>query len=944
MILHKEESPHTLTQHNDMESQKLFLLDAYALIFRAYYALIRMPRLTQEGFNTSAIFGFVNTLEELLRKENPSHIAVCFDPPGPTFRHEELESYKGERESTPEDIRLSIPIIKEIIEAYRIPIIEVPGYEADDVIGTMAGMADAKGFTVYMMTPDKDFGQLVTPRVLQFKPSYRGQEFEVRGENEVCERYGIRRPSQVIDLLALMGDKIDNIPGCPGIGEKTAVKLIDEFDSVENLLEHTDRLKGAQRRKIEDNADLIRLSKDLATIRTDVPVNLGPEDLLRRLPDREKLFDIFRRLEFKSLLTRVRKRLDAEAGENAGESGIFSQGGAGADSVKNTDESEENILIRPMIVPAVTEVVDDRTLDRAHSRIDAAQAVGVRLLTEGENDVTAEWFGTFLCASADKEGPEVFFVPDGNPSAKAWVLDLLARPDVVKVSLSAKRDYVVCAGGKRPNTPPLANYADVTLMHYLLEPDLRHDLDRLVSTYLHLELPPEGGKVTPRNIFDEVDVSDRTKERCSAEVVACMQLWPVLTVRLEEENLKQLYDEIELPLVRVLAEMELTGVRLDVTALNKAARAMEENLKDLESEIYEFAGEIFNVGSPARVGEILFDKLGIEPKAKKTKTGQYSTSDTVLEPLVGKHPIVALIRQHRQLKKLLNTYLTALPESINPATGRVHTNYNQTVTATGRLSSSCPNLQNIPVRDDVGRDIRRAFIPDEGDLFLSADYSQIELRIVADMAKDEVMLGAFNHGDDIHRITASKIYHVEPEDVTSDQRRHAKTANFGILYGISAFGLAQRLNIPRAEAKMLIDGYNSTFPAVYQYMQSTLEQARALGYVTTVMGRKRRQPDINSKNPVVRGYAERNAINAPIQGSAADIIKVAMIRIFAEMTGRGLKSKMIMQVHDELNFSVAPDEVEVMRELVTRQMEGAYNGDVRLEASCGIGPDWLAAH
>ncbi len=911
-----------------MESKKLFLLDAYALIFRAYYALIHVPRLTQAGFNTSAVFGFVNTLEELLKKENPSHMAVCFDPPGPTFRHKAFEAYKGDRESTPEDIRLSIPVIKEIIEAYRIPIIEVQGYEADDVIGTMARKAAAQGYTVYMMTPDKDFGQLVSPHVLQYKPAYRGGDVEVRGEKEVCERYGLERTAQVIDLLALMGDKVDSIPGCPGIGEKTAVKLIAEFGSVENLLANTDRLKGTQRSKIEANAEQILLSKDLAAIRTDVPVELTPEELRRKEPDCDKLFEIFRRMEFKTLIARVKKRIDAEQGENA-------------------DENGENAVMRPMEPSSVIEVVDERTLLSACTAVDGAEAVGVKLLTEGENDVTAEWFGTFIYAPRDKDDREVYYVPDGNEVAKRWVLELMANPDVVKISLAAKRDYVVCAGGVRTadvSAPPLVNYADITLVHYLLEPDLRHDVDRLAETYLHCELPREDGRVMPRNLFGEMELSDEAIRRGAAEAVACVQLYSVLVELLEKEGLKTLYEDIELPLVRVLAEMELTGVCLDVAALNKAARIMEEEIGRIETGIYGLAGEVFNVGSPARVGEILFDKLAIEPKAGRTKTGQYSTSDTVLEPLVGKHPIVALIRQHRQLKKLLNTYLTALPESINPATGRVHTNYNQTVTATGRLSSSCPNLQNIPVREEEGRDIRRAFIPDEGEVFLSADYSQIELRLVADMAKDEVMLNAFNNGEDIHRITAAKIYHKESEDVTPEQRRHAKTANFGILYGISAFGLSQRLNIPRSEAKMLIDGYNATFPAVHQYMQSTIEQARSMGYVTTIMGRKRRQPDINSRNAVVRGYAERNAVNAPVQGSAADIIKVAMIRIFAEMTERRLKSKMIMQVHDELNFSVARDELEVMRELVTRQMENAYHGNVRLEASCGEGPDWLAAH
>jgi DNA polymerase-1 len=911
-----------------MNQKRLFLLDAYALIFRAYYALIRMPRITQSGFNTSAIFGFVNTLEELFKKENPSHIAVCFDPQGPTFRHKTMESYKGEREATPEDIKLSIPIIKDIIRAYNIPILEVDGYEADDVIGTMARKAEKEGYTVYMMTPDKDFGQLVSPNILQYKPAYKGQDFELRGEEEVCNKYGLEKTSQVIDLLALMGDKIDNIPGCPGVGEKTAVKLIQEYGSVENLLASTESVKGALRKKIEDNVEQIKLSKYLATICTDVPVDANPADLVHKEPDRDKLFALFRNLEFKTLADRVARRLDSDTAKTA----------TVVESVEPIAVEVENKPVFNNFEKDCVAVEDSVTLEKMQAQLLKSDTCGISLVLEGESDMAVRWLATAVACESGK----TFYIPNEFAEGVAAVLDLLARKDIQKVSRQVKREYVASSLKRKDGVTPIENYYDITLAHYLLQPEFRHDLSTLASTYLHMDMSGETDKPkAARSLFDE---DDSMMRGACEEARVILLLKDVLDKEIHEAGMESLLYDMEFPLARVLADMEIVGVRIDVKALNDAADILSSKISGIEHEIHTLAGEEFNVSSPAKVGEILFDKLKLDEKAKKTKSGQYSTGEAILEKVAYKHPIVNMILEYRQLKKLLTTYLTALPEAINPATGRVHTNYNQTVTATGRISSSNPNLQNIPVRDDVGREIRRSFIADDDCVFLSADYSQIELRIVADLAGDEVMLDAFRHDKDIHAITAAKIYGIPVEEVSANQRRNAKTANFGILYGISAFGLAARLNIPRYEAKMLIDGYNSTFPKVHQYMTETVEHARENGFVATIMGRKRMQPDINSRNPVVRGYAERNAINAPIQGSAADIIKVAMVNIHREMTERNLKSKMIMQVHDELNFNVVKDELPIVQELVVRNMENAYHGNVRLIASCGVGPDWLSAH
>ncbi|MDE7403390.1 MAG: DNA polymerase I [Muribaculaceae bacterium] len=936
--------------------KRLFLLDAYALIFRAYYALIKMPRITQAGFNTSAIFGFVNTLEELLRKEKPTHLAVCFDPQGPTFRNEEFEGYKADRASTPEDIKLSVPIIKEIVRAYNIPIIEVEGYEADDVIGTIAKMAEKENFTTYMMTPDKDFGQLVSPNILQYKPSYRGQDFELRGENEVCTRYGIEKTSQVIDLLALMGDKIDNIPGCPGIGEVTAVKLISKFGSVENLLENTDQLKGAQKKKIEDNADLIRLSKHLATIRTDVPVEVTPDSLVCAPPDRDKLFAIFRDLEFKSLADRVERRLNGTSSETAKQAAAASKSDNKEPKAASPSLFGEEDFSAAAPEPIVIKrenfdnnkyhiVADASELEELDRHTQAIDLCGLQLIADGENDATCRWIGTAVATAPG----EAWYIPSDLPEGVAFILDLMARADIEKVSADSKRAMVIAARRRTDSAPALQNFYDISLAHYVIQPEMRHSIDSLAQTYLNIETEPFPGKTVSarrgtKNLFSADSDDEPIGLWTCQQADMALRLRGPIESQVREEGMESLLQDIEIPLVPVLADMELTGIRIDTKALGEAKISVESRIENLQKEIWQMAGTEFNVGSPAKVGEILFDKLQLDQKAKKTKTGQYSTSEDILEKIAHKHPIVGKIMEYRALRKLLSTYILALPAAINPATGRVHTNYNQTVTATGRISSSAPNLQNIPIRDDEGREIRRAFISEPGCLFLSADYSQIELRLLADFSHDPIMTDAFTHGKDIHAITASKIYHKEQGDVTPNERRNAKTANFGIVYGISPFGLASRLSIPRAEAKEIIDNYFLTFPTVKKYMSDSVEHARELGYVETKMGRKRMLPDINSKNPTVRGFAERNAINAPLQGTAADVIKLAMINIYAEMKKLNLKSKMIMQVHDELNFNVVESELGVLQEIVEREMENAWHGNVRLTASAGVATNWLDAH
>ena len=927
-----------------MEHKRLFLLDAYALIFRAYYALIKMPRITSTGLNTSAVFGFVNTLEELLRKEKPTHIAICFDPPGPTFRHEAFEAYKGEREATPEDIKISVPIIKEIIRAYRIPIIEIEGYEADDVIGTLATKAGNEGFSTFMMTPDKDFGQLVSDNVFQYKPGYRGGEFEIRGVKEVCERYEISSPDKVIDLLALMGDKVDNIPGCPGVGEKTAIKLINDFGSIENLIENTDSLKGALKKKVEDNKEQIVFSKFLATIKTDVPIDCDIEELKLQQADIEELTSIFRRLEFRTLIDKIAKKNDTDSASKMSAQPPQAIQGSLFDDIS---EEEPKTPMKSEIYEINTQnyhiIKNSDEIGEIERFIAESGECAVFIVAQGDSDMTAQWVGTALALHNGK----TYYIDNAITGAKEFIVSLHANEKIKVVSSQTKRDYVIISNSGLSSSEPIRNYYDITIAHYLLQPEIRHSIDNLALQYLNLSLVSyseiAGSKGAKQLPMQSIGIDKLSNWACQ-QADATMRLYPILSQSIEKENLSELLNEIELPLTRVLAEIEIAGVRIDVAALNEASETLTSRLDGIETEIHALVGENFNIGSPAQVGEILFDKLKLDPKAKKTKTGQYSTSEEVLEKISHLHPVVNKILEYRQLKKLLSTYLNALPNTINPTTGKIHTTYNQTVTATGRLSSTDPNLQNIPVRDEIGREIRRAFIADEGHTFLSADYSQIELRLVADFSNDKVMLDAFANDKDIHAITAAKIYKTPLEEVTATQRRNAKTANFGILYGISAFGLASRLGIPRSEAKQLIDGYFETFPTVQQYMSEAIEKARENGYVTTIKGRKRMLPDINSRNAVVRGYAERNAINAPIQGSAADIIKIAMVNIFDEIAKRGLKSKMIMQVHDELNFDVLPQELDIIKELVCRNMQNAYNGRVSLTASCGTGPNWLTAH
>lgn len=922
-----------------MEGKKLFLLDAYALIFRAYHAMKYSPRFTSDGMNTSAIFGFVNTLEEVLRKENPSHIAVCFDPAGKTFRHDMFPDYKAGREATPEDIKIAVPFIKDIIRAYGIPVVEKEGYEADDVIGTLAVMSRDRGFDTFIMSPDKDLSQLVDATIKVFRPGYKGAPAEVRGEKEVCEIFGINRPSQVIDILALMGDKVDNIIGCPGVGEKTASKLILEFDSVENLIANTDKLKGAVKTKVESNVDNILFSKKLATICTEVPIDFDEEAYKRHDIDADAIRDIFGRLEFRSLLSRVLgdKATAAPAAKPAPanpqasmELSLFDDNNL-FDATENSNAPAEQT---PCNVTIATEADVIDLVDKAL----AQKEIGIYMVCTNGNAMDAVPAGIAVALSPD----EAFYIEIADESA-ADIHRLLSSA-VEKVGVNLKFDMVAAAKlGISIGEP----YYDVAVAHYLLQPEMSHTLDRLAEIYLKKLLPsyaiPQTAKVGKFDPAKALAVEEIAPVAC-ARAAACLELKPIFDKLLEEEGMKHLLTDIELPLIKVLADMERTGVRIDTQALAAYSESLTQRLADIEAQCIELAGTHFNVGSPAQVGEVLFDRLKIDEKAKKTKSGQYSTTEEVLEKLAHKHPIVEKILEFRKIKKLLSTYVNALPELINPHTGRIHTTYNQTVTATGRLSSTNPNLQNIPIRNDDGREIRKAFIPAEGNSFFSADYSQIELRIVANISHDEVLVEAFLAGEDIHRATAAKIFHEDIAAVTDDQRRKAKTANFGMIYGISAFGLSERLQIARSEAKQLIEDYFATFPGVRKFMDESVEQAKAKGYVVTLFGRRRMLPDITSRNAVVRGYAERNAINAPIQGTAADIIKIAMNRIFRRFEAEGIKSKMILQVHDELNFDVVPGEEPSVARIVKEEMEAAYHGAVPLIADCGTGTNWLEAH
>ena len=898
--------------------QKLFLLDAYALIYRSYYAFIKNPRINSKGLNTSAIMGFLNTLNEVLTKEKPTHIGVAFDPHGPTFRSEAFPEYKAQREETPEDIRKAVPIIKDLLKAYRIPILQADGYEADDVIGTLAEKAGSIGVETYMLTPDKDYGQLVRDNVFIYRPRHGGG-YETMGPKEVCEKYGIPSPMAVIDLLALMGDSADNFPGCPGVGEKTAVKLIDEFGSIEQLLARSSEIKGKLREKVEEHVEDIKMSYFLATIKTDVPIELDMESLKLVEPNEDELGKLLLELEMKSFADRVLKKSQKPQKVVNQQLDLFAEfAPEGAETSENS--SFETLKTTPHNYKLVENQEDLKNLD--------AELVGLSF--------------------AVKEF-EAFYVPVPANREEALQIVNIFKPvyesdEILKVGQNLKYDLEV-----------LRNYGielkgkmwDTMIAHYLIQPELHHNMDYMAEIYLNYQtihidelIGPKGKNqksmrsLLPSQIYEyaaeDADITLRLKNKLEPE--------------LKKAECEDLFYNIEMPLMPVLAEMEMNGVCLDTASLAETSKQFTNRMNEIEARIYELAGERFNIASPKQVGEILFDKLKIVEKAKKTKTGQYVTSEEVLQQLRNKHEIVADILEHRGLKKLIGTYIDALPKLINPKTGHIHTSFNQTITATGRLSSSDPNLQNIPIRGEDGKEIRKAFIPEPGCLFFSADYSQIELRVMAHLSQDAEMIKVFSEGKDLHAATAANIYKKPIEEVTRDERTKSKRANFGIIYGITVFGLAERLDIPRDEAKMLIDGYFETFPQVHDYMEKSKEVAREKGYVTTLFGRRRYLPDINSHNATVRGFAERNAINAPIQGTAADIIKVAMIHIYNRFKAEGIRSKMILQVHDELNFSVFPEEKEKVESIVLEEMQNALNLSVPLVADSGFGQNWLEAH
>ncbi len=938
--------------------QKLYLLDAYALIYRAYYAFIKNPRINSRGENTSAVLGFVNTLDEVLQKEHPTHLGVAFDPAGGTFRHEAYPPYKAQREETPEAIRLAVPYIKRLLAAYRIPILEVAGFEADDVIGTLAHQADERGIDTFMMTPDKDYGQLVTPRVKMYRPPVGKNEAEIMGPEEVCRKWGLTDPLQVIDMLGLMGDSVDNIPGCPGVGEKTAAKLIQEFGSIDNLLQHTDQLKGALRTKVEENADKIRQSRWLATIKTDVPIQLDMDALSVSEPDEEALRQLFEELEFRTLMQRKQIARQAtpqpkpqplqgdlfagfgDAGENATCSSAPSNVFLGPEEHVAPADAPASMLQTLADTPHTYHLADTPQARRELiRRLEEAREIALDTETTSTDPLRAELVGLSFAVG---EG-EAWYVPCRTQEVADEFRAVYENPATLKVGQNLKYDLQVLLNyGIRLRGPMF----DTMIAHYLLHPEMRHGMDYLAEAYLHyqtIHIEELIGRGKGQLTMDQLPPADVCDYACEDADVT-LRLYHLFEPLLHEEGCHELFRDVEMPLMPVLARMERNGVRIDTAGLAETSQLFTQQMNQLEAEIHELAGMKFNVASPRQVGEILFDRLQISSKAKKTKTGQYVTSEEVLESLRQRHPIVEKILEHRGLKKLLGTYIDALPQLINPQTGHIHTSFNQTVASTGRLSSSNPNLQNIPVRDALGKEVRRAFIPDEGELFFSADYSQIELRIMAHLSQDENLIDAFRQGHDIHTATAAKIFHKDLADVTPDERRKAKTANFGIIYGISAFGLAERMGVSRQEAKELIDGYFHTYPSVKAYMDQSIATARERGFTETIFHRRCYLPDINSHNAVVRGYAERNAINAPIQGSAADIIKIAMIRVDRRMQEEGLRSRMILQVHDELNFSVLPEEKTRLEALVLEEMQSACQMRVPLIADCGWGQNWLEAH
>ncbi len=925
--------------------QKLMLLDAYALIFRAYYGLIRSPRINSKGQNTSAAFGFINTLEELIRTENPDFVAVAFDPPGGTFRHEQFPEYKATRDETPEDIRWAVPVIKDFLTAYGIKMVEVPRYEADDVIGTLAHRGAKDGLEVVMVTPDKDYAQLVQPNVSMLRPQSGAKGYERLGVEEVKTKFEVENPLQVIDLLGLMGDSADNIPGCPGVGAKTAVKLLADFGSIEGLLSHTDQLKGALKKKVEENVQQIRESKVLATIVTDVPIDVTWDDMQRKIPNKEALVALYEDLEFRTFLRRLTGDAPVAAAPSA-EPDLFSQA-----IVTNTNADEETTLDFQENLSTLADHPHQYHLIESE---EDAQELCRNLLTfsqvafDTETTSVDAMQAQLVGMSFAVEGGTAWYVAVSRETEAAQRMvdafrPFFEHPSIEKVGQNLKYDLLVLSHYGVEVAGPLF---DTMLAHYVVQPEQRHNMDLLAEKYLHYRtIPIEaliGSGRTQRNMAD-LEPKEIVDYACEDADVT-LRLYPILKEEMEKYEVTSVFTHIEMPLLPVLARMERNGVRLDTAALEETGRNFTERMQQLEMDIYELAGHEFTITSPKQVGAVLFDELQISAKVKKTKTGQYSTSEEVLESLRDKHPIVEKILQHRALKKLLSTYVEALPKLIHPETGHIHTSFNQAVTATGRLSSSNPNLQNIPVRGEDGREIRRAFVPEEGEVFFSADYSQIELRIMAHLSEDEHMVADFNSGLDIHAATAARIFHKTVDEVDRDERRKAKTANFGIIYGISAFGLSERMGVSRGEAKELIENYFSTYPKVREYMNESIERAKQTGYITTQFGRRRYLSDINAGNATVRGYAERNAVNAPIQGTAADIIKLAMVAIDRRLSEEKLQTRMILQVHDELNFSVPPTELEQVRHLVVEEMERAFQMRVPLVAECGEGTNWLEAH
>lgn len=929
---------------------KLYLLDAYALIYRAYYAFLKNPRINSKGENTSAILGFVNTLEEVIQKEQPTHLGVAFDPSGGTFRHEAYPEYKAQREETPEAIRFAVPIIKRLLAAYNIPVLEEPGYEADDVIGTLAHQADKQGIETFMMTPDKDYGQLVTNRVKMYRPAVGKSAEEILGPAEVSQKWGISSPTQVIDILGLMGDAVDNIPGCPGVGEKTASKLVQDFGSIENLIENTDKLKGALKEKIENNIEQIKTSKWLATIKTDVPIQLDMEMLKMEEPNQEALQKIFEELEFRTLM---RKKITSptptpvskpEKKGNAIQGDLFS--GFGDSNEEEATLFSDNNTIGNSMLRYNKETADYQLVDTPDkiknlvAVLQGSKEICLDTETTGTDPIKARLVGVSFSI---KEGQGWYVPVYEKQEALELLRPIYENPDIIKVGQNLKYDLQVLQNHGIELRGPMF---DTMIAHYLLHPEMRHGMDYLAEAYLHYqtihidELIGTGknqksmAELSPEEVYvyacEDTDITLRLKNLFAPE--------------LEKEGLMKLFQEIEMPLMPVLAYMERNGVCIDTEGLRETSFLYSEEMQRIEEEIYQLAGVHFNISSPKQVGEVLFDQMKITNKPKKTKTGQYATTEEILVSLKSKSPIVGKILEYRGLKKLLSTYIDALPELINPDTGHIHTSFNQTVTTTGRLSSSNPNLQNIPVRDEQGKEVRKAFIPEAGQEFFCADYSQIELRIMAHLSGDENLIEAFNAGQDIHAATAAKIFHKALEEVTSDERRKAKTANFGIIYGISAFGLAERLDVSRTEAKELIDGYFLTYPGVKEYMEKSIAMAREKGYTETIFKRRCYLPDINSNNANVRGNAERNAINSPIQGSAADIIKIAMIRVYQRMKAEGIRSKMILQVHDELCFTVLPEEKDRLQKIVVEEMQNAVQMRIPLIADTGWGSNWLEAH